>query len=292
VGLDVDFDAVKGAIYVGNQPEEVTEAAEPEEIEEIIEAEPEATPVPTPAPAKKPAEKAEQIPDEDIGKKGESPSEIAKRAAGNEEGITGASKNTKFVMVGADVSHWQGKINWAKAKDEIDFAILNLGYGQDIESQDDKQFARNAAECKKYGIPYGAYIYSYADTVEKAKGEAEHAIRVLRGYDLSFPVYYDLEDDLQKDLSPKLLGQMAKVFCDELKAAGYEVGIYANTTWWTNKLTDRVFNDPTWYKWVAQYNTKCTYSGKYTMWQYTDSQSVTGMEGGIDMNYWYGRWRD
>ena len=56
-------------------------------------------------------------------------------------------------------------------------------------------------------------------------------------------------------------------------------------------MTDSAFSNPTWYKWVAQYNTECTYTGKYTMWQYTSQGSVAGMNGDIDMNYWYGQKR-
>jgi GH25 family lysozyme M1 (1,4-beta-N-acetylmuramidase) len=114
---------------------------------------------------------------------------------------------------------------------------------------------------------------------------------MIKDCNLSFPVYYDLEDDCQANFTPEELGAIAKAFCDKIEAAGYEVGIYANTTWWTNKLTDKVFENPNWYKWVAQYNNKCTYKGKYTMWQYTSSGKVSGMEGDIDMNYWYGKLR-
>lgn len=31
---------------------------------------------------------------------------------------------------GIDVSKWQGKINWSKAKKSIDFAIIRAGYGK------------------------------------------------------------------------------------------------------------------------------------------------------------------
>lgn len=303
IGLDVKFDYDSGTIFVESKEtldnliaerENVSEPTqEPIEVtqepilttkapvhihmqnpteynSEQTQPAPKPTPIPTPKPTKRP---------------------LDERPAGNENGITGADSTTDFVMQGVDVSHWQNKIDWSKAKDDIDFAILSMGYGQDLTEQDDRQFKRNAAECEKYGIPYGVYIYSYAKDEEMAKGEADHVLRMIKDCNLSFPVYYDLEDDSQADFEPEKLGKMAEAFCEKITAAGYEVGIYANTTWWTTKLTDKAFDNPAWYKWVAQYNTKCTYKGKYTMWQYTSSGSVSGMEGDIDMNYWYGKLR-
>ncbi len=53
---------------------------------------------------------------------------------------------------GIDVSHHQGTIDW-----------------DNITSQDDKQFHRNAKECTRLGIPFGVYIYSYAISISQAK---------------------------------------------------------------------------------------------------------------------------
>jgi len=278
IGLEVEFHFESGTIFVESAdalanvnatpaptaaPTAVPEPTKAPQIQETAAP----TPKPTPKPTKKPIV-----------------------SGGVEEGITGATLETEYVMHGIDVSHWQEEINWKVTKDEIDFAILNLGYGQNDKSQDDAYFKKNAAACEKYGIPYGAYIYSYATTPERAAGEAEHALRMLENCNLSFPLYYDIEDASQKALAPELLGEIAQTFCDIIQAAGYEVGIYASTNWWKYYLTDEAFDNPTWYKWVAQYNTECTYTGKYTMWQYTDSGQVDGIDDdGIDMNYWYGK---
>lgn len=313
IGLEVEFDSELGGIFVESKeamenlhatPAPTAEPTEPPAPEptlkpeitpkpaaaavpnistdasgnlpfdSVISQEPESTPEPTPTPTPMPTKRP-----------------ISMRPTGNDSGITGANTDMDFVMQGVDVSHWQNEIDWEKAEPYIDFAILSMGYGQDMESQDDAQFKRNAAECEKYGIPYGVYIYSYATNVEKAKGEADHVLRMIEGCKLDFPVYYDLEDSSQNNLTPEELGDIAEVFCEKIQAAGYEVGIYANTTWWTNKLTDEAFDNPTWHKWVAQYNSKCTYTGKYTMWQNTDSGLVSGIEGPADMNYWYGTFR-
>ena len=40
-------------------------------------------------------------------------------------------------------------------------------------------------------------------------------------------------------------------------------------------------------KWVAEWNEKCTYIGKYDMWQYTSDGAVDGIAGRVDMNISY-----
>ena len=199
------------------------------------------------------------------------------------EPIKGATKK------GIDVSFYQGKIDWAKVKsDGIDFAIIQCGYGDNDSSQDDPQWKYNVSECERLGIPYGVYLYSYATTTTQAKSEAAHVLRLLNGHNPSYPVYLDMEEDRIKSLNPATKGQLAKTFCDTVSAAGYKVGIYANLDWWDKELTDSVFNNSSWSKWVAQYNTTCKYSGTYDLWQCTSEGSVAGINGEVDLNFLMG----
>lgn len=187
---------------------------------------------------------------------------------------------------GIDVSYANGIIDWNAVKNNIDFAILRCGYGQDRVSQDDSQFERNASECERLGIPYGVYLYSYADSVEKAASEADHVLRLIKGHKLSYPVYYDLEDAVTGRCSNDTIARMAKTFCDKIEDNGYWVGVYANLSWWNSKLTNPIFDK--WVRWVAQWGVKqCEYKGAYGMWQYTSSGSVPGINGRVDMDYCY-----
>lgn len=186
---------------------------------------------------------------------------------------------------GIDVSYAQGKIDWSKVKDNIDFAILRCGYGSDFTSQDDKQWKANVEACEKYGIPYGVYLYSYATTVEKAKSEAKHALRLLKGKVLQMPVFYDLEEARISALGKAKILEIAKAFCYEIEKAGYVYGTYCNTNWYNNYLTDKWYDTKV--KWLAQYNSKVTYKGKYDIWQYSSKGSVPGIKGNVDMNFCY-----
>lgn len=70
------------------------------------------------------------------------------------------------------------------------------------------------------------------------------------------PIYFDLEDERYTGrLSNKEIADIAEVFCNTVQSAGYEVGIYANLTWFRNRLTDWRFSR--WPRWVAQCNYEC-----------------------------------
>lgn len=178
-----------------------------------------------------------------------------------------------------DVSEHQGTIDWNTVKGNIDGAILRCGYGDNIASQDDAQWKRNADECTRLGIPFGVYLYSYATTEAQARSEAEHVLRCISGYNLSYPVYLDLEEPGTQNGAIS----RANIFGDIIEAAGYSCGVYANTNWWTNYLVGL----ERFTKWVAQYNSVCTYNGSYDIWQYTSGGSVPGISGAVDMNHCY-----
>lgn len=188
---------------------------------------------------------------------------------------------------GIDVSDYQGKIDWGKVKKAgVEFVIIKCGYGDDIKEQDDKYFTHNVEGCEKNKIPYGVYIYSYAASVQQAESEANHVLRLIKGHQLTYPIFLDLEDDeTSGKCSKKLLGDMAETFCNIIEAAGYKVGIYANTNWFNTKLTDKRFDK--WDRWVAQYYTECEYKKDYIGWQYSNTGKIDGIKGNVDLNYFY-----
>lgn len=191
---------------------------------------------------------------------------------------------------GVDVSNANGRVGWDKLKGKIDFAILRCGYGSDRADQDDKQWARNVAECSRLGIPWGAYLYSYAMNIAEAESEAAHAQRLLKGLQPAYPVYIDMEDadgykTKRGGISRQLATDICRIFCERLTAAGYTAGIYANKDWATNRLDMAQLSK--WTFWLAQYNERVTYTGKYDMWQYSSSGAAPGITGKVDLNYCY-----
>lgn len=190
------------------------------------------------------------------------------------------------MLKGIDVSEWQGKIDWEKAKNHIKFAIIRCGYGMNYTSQDDEEFERNIKECERLNIPFGIYLMSYANTVEKARSEAEHILRLSKGHNPSLGLWYDVEDNATSgSVGKEALTNIINTFCWTIKNAGYKVGVYASLNWLDNKIEKQIKeNYPIW---VAQYYSKCEYSGKYVLWQYSSSGKVNGISGNVDMNYLY-----
>ena len=188
---------------------------------------------------------------------------------------------------GIDVSEFQGKIDWKKVKnDGIEFAILRCGYGMDFSNQDDVEYERNANECERLGIPYGVYLMSYANTVEKARSEAKHVLRLIEGRKISLGVWHDIEDNgTSGAINKETLTNIINTFCNTIKNAGYKVGVYANLNWLENKIEKTIKDN--YDIWVAQYYSKCEYEGKYIMWQHTSSGKVNGISTNVDMNILY-----
>lgn len=187
-------------------------------------------------------------------------------------------------LKGVDVSEWQGRIDWAKAKaDGIEYAIIRVGWHGNNDSHVDDWFEYNVSECERLGIPYGVYLYSYITTTAGATNAANFVLNQLKGHTLSYPVYLDLEDNSTINTDH---GAIAQTFLNKITAAGYRGGVYANLNWWNNYLTSSVFNNAAWSKWVAQYNYECNYTGTYDMWQCTSSGKVNGISGNADLNFW------
>lgn len=184
---------------------------------------------------------------------------------------------------GIDVSSHQGVIDWEAVKGKIDYAIIRCGYGANRESQDDIYFKRNADECTRLGIPFGVYLYSYADNIDWSNSEVDHVLRLVKGYQLAYPIYYDIEDKVQANLSNEALTDIIVNFCDKLEQHGYYVGVYANLNWWNTKLNSERLE--AYAKWVARYNSTLGYDAG--MWQYTSSGTIDGINGNVDMNYCY-----
>lgn len=173
---------------------------------------------------------------------------------------------------GVDISEHNGAVDFAALTQAgVKFAILRLGYGSDYTSQDDAQFAQNVRKAEAAGMPWGAYLYSYAKDASMAQSEARHALRLLQGRKPLYGVWYDVEDS---QIAGADLVATCQTFCAAMEAAGLYAGIYASLSWLITKLNSPQL-DP-YDKWVAQWNSACTYPKPYGIWQYTDRLAIGG----------------
>ena len=193
-----------------------------------------------------------------------------------------------------DVSGWQGDIDWAKAKaDGVEGAIIRLGYGEGNNA--DKKAQRNISECKRLGIPFGIYWYSYADTPSLAKEEGADVVAKLKQFgvnpsDLAYPVYYDLEkwtwEGHQPPTDPNVYNNIVNNWYSALQSAGYKnLGVYSYTSYLQGPLKHADIYAKT--TWVAQYGARMGFDSFPTNsrgWQYTSTGKVDGISGNVDMN--------
>lgn len=193
-----------------------------------------------------------------------------------------------------DVSGWQGDIDWAKAKaDGVEGAIIRLGYGEGNNA--DKKAQRNISECKRLGIPFGIYWYSYADTPALAKEEGADVVAKLKQFgvnpsDLAYPVYYDLEkwtwEGHKPPTDPNVYNNIVNNWYSALQSAGYKnLGVYSYTSYLQGPLKHADIYAKT--TWVAQYGARMGFDSFPTNsrgWQYTSSGKVDGISGNVDMN--------
>ena len=182
---------------------------------------------------------------------------------------------------GVDISEHNGSVDFQALKNAgVQFVIIRLGYGSDYVSQDDSRFSENVRKAETAGMPWGAYLYSYAKTAAMAKSEAQHVLRLLNGKKPAYGVWFDVEDS---QISGADLAATCQTFCGAMEAAGVYAGIYASLSWLNGKLNSPLLDK--YDKWVAQWNSTCTYKKPYGIWQYTDKLVVSGKN--FDGNWAY-----
>ena len=158
--------------------------------------------------------------------------------------------NSKFddmdKIYGIDVSYFQYDIDWSKVKNDVDFAIIRVGYRGYGESGDlvlDYKFKENIKEAKAAGLEVGVYFYTQAITPAEAREEADYVYKYIKNYELELPVYFDIESvdwDSGRldnaDLTVAERTKLCRAFCNRMISYGYESGVYANMNWLNNLI--------------------------------------------------------
>lgn len=198
---------------------------------------------------------------------------------------------------GVDLSSLNGAVDMEKIKQAgYEFAMLRCGYGSDIQVQDDTQFENNVRQCEALGMPWGAYLYSYALNTDNAKSEVKHVLRMLRDKRPTLPVAIDMEDaDGYKERNGGLnfsnINGTCKIFVEEMRKAGYYPMIYTGLEEIHNYISSEVLNSCD--LWFAQWWKRPDYDGdNMGMWQYggetnyLESNSIPGV-GVVDKDKCY-----
>ncbi len=203
------------------------------------------------------------------------------------------NRNYKFLrrgvkimsITGVDVSKWQGNIDWGKVKNAgVNFAIIREGYGKESPNQVDKKFEINYQGAKSAGIFVGAYHYSYADSADDAKREAEFCLKNISGKQFEYPICFDIEDRTLLALSNRQRTDICKAFCESLESAGYYAMIYCNLNWYNNYLiSDELKRFDLW---LAQWGVPSP-GISCGIWQKSDAGSFDGINTSVDVDISY-----
>lgn len=197
---------------------------------------------------------------------------------------------------GVDISEFNGDVDFKKLKAAgYTFVMIRMGFGSNYYDQDDSWFERNVKKAEAAGMPWGAYLYSYALNTTSAKSEVKHSLRLLKGKKPTMPVAFDIESDSYKTKngmpSNKMLHDICVTYLKGIANAGYYPILYTGYHWLTGALNAKDLTG-TYDIWYAQWYTSMDYKNdKIGMWQYggsvnfLESPYIKGLSGAFDKDF-------
>ena len=198
-----------------------------------------------------------------------------------------------YEIHGIDISHYQGKINWEKLRNQamiegcpLRFIMIKATEGS---TRIDSHFRKNFYQAREYGYIRGAY--HFWSTTSPARQQADHFLRQVHLEDGDLPPVLDVEhkpsnqsvEDFQRDVLTWL----------HIVEDRYHVKpiIYTYYKFKEAYLGAPVFDDYPY--WIAHYYVnKVEYKGKWKFWQHTDAGKLPGIKGYVDFNIYNGSYYD
>jgi len=186
---------------------------------------------------------------------------------------------------GADVSEYQGVINWQKLKtDKKDFNFIFIRSTAG-KNRRDRYFTYNWKQAKKNNIIRGAYHYYRPN--ENSKLQAENFIKNVKLSSGDLPPVLDIENtsSVQSITSLKKgISLWLKIIEDHY---GVKPIIYSSASYYESFLAQEFGS---YVLWVANYNIvkNPIKHEKWLFWQYSDKAIVLGIAGPVDLNVFNG----
>lgn len=202
------------------------------------------------------------------------------------------SENGKAASLeGIDISSYSGDVDWKKVKDSgVDFVIIRIGgrgYGDEGSLYTDDKALEYIEEAHNAGLKVGGYFFSQAINTEEAVEEADYVKSVLGDTKLEFPVAYDWEiikdEDARTDnVSAAEATNCARAFCDRIIEHGYKTMLYSPSRELYFKYDlSRLADIDIWY---CEYSDVPTFYYQFSMWQYSSTGRVDGIDADVDLN--------
>ena len=196
-----------------------------------------------------------------------------KGAAGDGQGVLG---------YGVDVSKWDADVNYNTLKaNGYSYVIIRIGTNYNGSYNKDAYFEQNYTNARAAGMDVGVYFYTYSTSIAGSQRDSDQVAAWLNGRELTYPVYYDLEDaTISAACSYSTITEMARTFLSRMENThGYYSGVYANLNWMNNMFDSKDIGK-NYDLWVARYtySVNVDYSSTFGMWQYSgDHEYIAGM---------------
>lgn len=193
-------------------------------------------------------------------------------------------------MIGIDVSHHDGNIDWQKVKNDpqrISFVYIKATEGINYT---DPMFVKNVKGAIAVGLKWGVYHFATWNThniIQDAKFEATHFLAMVAAVGKpDLPLVLDAESDTKPPLSPEELVTFCSTFMADIQKAGYEAMFYSYPSW-INEYLPKNHGLGKYKLWLADYNGPLDkvngWNAPY-MHQYSATGKVQGISTNCDMN--------
>ena len=198
--------------------------------------------------------------------------------------------SAKLSYVGVSISKEEGYIDYNKLKKAgIQYVMIRLGqrgYGSGQVSLDEN-YSDNMKRANDAGLDVGVYFYSQAITEAEAVEEANIVIEQLKEYEITYPVAFIMEkitDDSSRieNLTVNDKTKIATSFLSTIEAAGYNGVLYGTKEWLIKQLDLSKLKD--YDTWLSQNTDVPDYPYKFTMWEYSKTNSIDGIAGNANLS--------
>jgi len=177
---------------------------------------------------------------------------------------------------GIDVSHHQGPIKWPMvAGSGITFAYLKATEGTSFT---DSMYPLNVVNAQANGIRVGGYHYFRA--CSDPSGQASHFIEELRRTPTDLPPAIDIEPGKCTSQRDRLVTGIKTFITLVRQATGRQVVLYVYPDVESqHQIRGEFPNNPQWVRSIGKRPT-----GDWWIWQRSDSGTVAGIAGRVDLN--------
>jgi len=209
------------------------------------------------------------------------------------DGVVSYGKEGCTLHRGIDVSEYQHEIDWKAVADAgIEFAMIRIGWrgysGGSIRA--DERYRENIEGARAAGLKVGAYFFSQAVSVMEAAEEAVFTAQLLDGIELDLPVFFDweiigTEPARTDDVDAGMVTACCLEYCRLLESEGIDSGVYSYipvvyTKYFLNSLQGLTV-------WMGDPGNFPEFYYDHSIWQYSFTGTVPGIEGDVDLNVMY-----